>query len=70
MTITSPKSVAWSSLPRVVIVNWVRWPGTVGDWPTLPAATWRFCSRRAAATSPALRPRIASFSGSSQIRML
>ncbi|SST10273.1 Uncharacterised protein [Acinetobacter baumannii] len=41
-----------------------------GAWPTAPAATWTFCSRTAAITSPAVSPRAAIRSGSSHRRML
>ncbi len=37
--------------------------------PSWPAATCAFCSRIALATSPAVRPRAATFSGSSQMRI-
>ena len=41
-----------------------------GEAPTEPAATCRFCVRMAATTSPAVRPRAAMRSGSSQTRRL
>ena len=44
-------------------------PGSDGGWPICPAAAWRFCSRTASATSPAVSPRPASRSGFSQSRM-
>jgi integrase/recombinase XerD len=52
-------SVYWNACPR----------GT-GGWPSEPAATWTFCSRKAATTSLALRPRVASISEKQAIRLV
>jgi len=41
----------------------------LGEAPMTPAATCTFCSRMARTTSPAVRPRWATFWGSSQTRM-
>ena len=41
----------------------------VGGAPSCPAATCTFCSRMAFTTSPVVRPRAATFSGSSQTRI-
>ena len=48
------------------MVNSNGWPAAVGCWPMWPAATCRFCSRRALATSAAVRFSAASRSGSTQ----
>ncbi len=40
-----------------------------GGAPSVPPATWMFCWRMAATTSPAVMFRVESRSGSSQIRM-
>ena len=66
----SPNCAGVCSRPRVVSVTSVTCPGRVGCWPMRPQATCWFCSRTAATTSPAPRLREASFSGSSQSRML
>ncbi len=44
-------------------------PRANGGAPTLPAATWTFCARRALTISIALRLRAAAFSGSIQMRI-
>ena len=41
----------------------------IGSAPSWPAETWTFCSRTARTTSPAVRPREATLSGSSQMRI-
>ena len=52
------------------MVSWNCWPLGTGSWPIWPAATCTFCWAMAATTSAALRFSAASFSGSSQARML
>ncbi len=65
----SPNSCSVLSRPCVFTEIWkLAWPGA-GGAPTWPAATWTFCSRSAAITSPGVIEREASFSGSSQMRM-
>ena len=55
--------------PRVSMLNW-RAPGDgTGGWFSTPEATWTFCARSAATTSPAVMERAAIFSGSNQIRI-
>ncbi len=56
------------SRPMVSRAIWNSAPGE-GGAPIWPAATCRFCSRIARATSAVVRPRTASFSGSSHTRM-
>ena len=41
----------------------------MGDWPTLPAANWAFCSLMASATSEVVSLSCAMRSGLSQIRI-
>jgi hypothetical protein len=49
--------------------SWNSVPLREGGAPITPAATWAFCSRIAAMTSLDVRPRAASFCGSSQMRI-
>ena len=58
------------SRPSTSIVYWKSWPLGAGGWPTWPAATCTFCSRRASTTSWVVSRRALSFAGSIQIRML
>src|SRR5437899_898144 len=70
LTMMFPNSAGSASRPSVSSGNWndrVR-PG--GGWPIRPGAAARFCARIAAATSNAVKPRPASFCGSSHTRML
>jgi hypothetical protein len=52
----------------VVTTNWKALSVGAGCWPRVPPVTWTFCSRMAAMTSPAVMPKAAIFSGSSQTR--
>ena len=45
------------SRPSVLSVIWIGWPLATGGWPIWPAATWTFCSCRAATTSAGVRLR-------------
>ncbi len=47
LTMTFRTALVSTRRPSVLRVTWVCWPATVGDWPIWPAATWRFCSRKA-----------------------
>ncbi len=53
---------------EVVTTNLLDEPG-LGDWPSVPPATCRFCARSADITSSAVMPRSAMRSGSSQTRI-
>ena len=44
-------------------------PFAIGSAPSWPAETWMFCSCTARTTSPAVIPRDAILSGSSQMRI-
>jgi len=69
-TMISPNCSASTSRPCVLTEYWKASSWSTGGWPICPAATCTFCSRTARAMSPAVRPRAATRSGSSQIRML
>ena len=68
-TITWANASASGSRPSVVTGTCSSTGPAAGSWPSWPAATCTFCSRSARTTSPALRPRLASASGSSQTRI-
>ena len=73
MPVLRMMSANWSastSRPRVLRVYWKSWPLGTGGWPIWPAATCTFCSRKTRITSPTVRFRDCSLSGSSQTRML
>ena len=70
LTMMSANSSGSTSRPCVLRVIWIACPVPIGGWPICPVATGMFCSRIAATTSPAVMFRAASFSGSTQIRML
>ncbi|MNF83244.1 hypothetical protein D3C84_655640 [compost metagenome] len=54
--------------PWVLIDSWKLLSAAAGGAPRAPAATWRFCSRIASTTSEAVRPREATWCGSSHTR--
>ncbi len=70
LTTTSPNSDSSTSRPRALMLSWKLASRGEGCCPSVPAATWMFCSRKARTTSLAVRFRAATFSGSSQTRML
>jgi hypothetical protein len=57
------------SRPCVLIVSWVSCPRGTGGCPIWPAATCTFCCWIDWITSPAVIPRVAISSGSSQTRI-
>ena len=69
-TMMSANSSGSTSRPFVLRVIWIDCPLPIGGWPTCPVGHGRFCSRIAVTTSPAVMLRAASFSGSTQTRML
>jgi hypothetical protein len=69
LTMMSSNSRGSESRPTARTLTWKVWPGGAGCCPTWPAATCTFCSRSAATTSEAVRPRAATRTGSSHSRM-
>ena len=67
-TMMSPNCSTVCSRPWVFKVSW-NCESLAGDAPTTPAATCTFCSRMAATMSEAIKPRAATFCGSSQTRI-
>src|ERR1700686_3447184 len=61
----SPNCCGSLSRPTALTWNSNAVSGGAGACPSLPAATWIFCSAIAFWTSTAVTPRVASFSGSS-----
>jgi hypothetical protein len=69
LTTISPKSSSLCSRPWALIESWRSRPGKPGEAPTTPAAACTFCAWISRTTSPAERPRSATFCGSSHTRI-
>ena len=69
LTTTSSNSRASRSRPSVSTLSWKAPCSGTGGWLSTPEATWTFWPRNASTTSPAVKLRAATLSGSSQIRI-